>query len=403
MHVRTRGSGSTRRRTATLYTRKGLDWTARMRDLASAAAQLDVDEAPSSTAKWWCSMKQARPALQSCRLLFRKAGRRILITSPSTCFISTGTTSARSLCLIENRCSPICSPASESSLHFSEHIDAPGEAVFAQACRLGAEGIVSKVASATYSAGRASMWLKIKCTQEQELVIGGFTPPAKGGMGIGALLLGYYEDGKLRYAGRSGTGFTAQTHRMLRARLDALVQKASPFAQVPREATRDAHWVKPQLVAQIAFANWTADNLVRQAAFKGLREDKPAREVVRERAASPESLQAGRNIQQKPRAASKPEQSHAMKPAKLSITHPGKILDPESGLTKQDLAEYYLAVAEHMLPHVADRPSASFGAPRASASPASSKSTSGWAVAARSKQRSGANRKTTEDRGISHV
>ena len=114
-------------------------------------------------------------------------------------------------------------------------------------------------------------------------MIGGFTPPGKGGHGIGALLLGYYEGGKLRYAGRSGTGFTQKTPQALRTRLDALLQKTPAFVEVPREARKDARWVKPELVAQIAFANWTSDNIVRQAAFKGLREDKSPREVVRER------------------------------------------------------------------------------------------------------------------------
>lgn len=356
MHIRTRGSGASRRRVATLYTRKGLDWTARMRELASAAEQLDVNDAIID-GEVVVLDKAGRASFAELQAAFQEGKKAHLIYFAFDLLHLDGH-NLRGLPLLDRKLLLAdLLGRSESSLRYSEHIEAPGEAVFAQACRLGAEGIVSKVASAAYSPGRVNMWLKIKCTQEQELVIGGFTLPAKGGMGIGALLLGYYEDGKLRYAGRSGTGFTAQTHRMLRARLDALQQKTSPFAEVPREATRDAHWVKPQLVAQIAFANWTADNLVRQAAFKALREDKPAREVVRERAASPESLNSGQTgRKQKPSASSKLAQSHAAKPSKLPITHPGKILDPESGVTKQDLAEYYIAIAEHMLPHIADRP-----------------------------------------------
>ena len=135
----------------------------------------------------------------------------------------------------------------ESTLHLSEHIEARGSEVFAKACELGAEGIVSKVASSPYTAGRGNTWLKMKCALQQEFVVGGFTPPEKGGRGIGALLLGYYDGARLRYAGRCGTGFTEATHRTLRDRLDALVQKTSPYEKLPSEARRNVLWVKPKL------------------------------------------------------------------------------------------------------------------------------------------------------------
>ncbi len=405
IHVRTRGGGSSRRRAATLYTRKGLDWTARMRELASAASQLDVDDAIID-GEVVVLDEAGKTSFAELQAAFQEGGKAHLIYFAFDLLHLDGH-NLRGLSLLKRKsllADLLARSSSESILRYSEDIEAPGEAVFAQACKLGAEGIVSKISSAAYSPGRAGVWLKVKCTQEQELVIGGFTPPAKGGMGVGALLLGYYEDGKLRYAGRSGTGFTAQTHRMLRSRLDALVQKAPPFAEVPREAMRDAHWVKPQLVAQIAFANWTADNLVRQAAFKGLREDKPAQEVVREGAASLESLQAGRTTQQKSPTASKPARSRAAKPAQLPITHPRKILDPESGLTKQDLAEYYLAVAEHMLPHIADRPLSIVRCPgwhrQALLFP---KAHRDGRATARRQQRSRSKQKDEEDGRISHV
>ncbi len=357
IHVHTRERDHERRRTATLYTRKGLDWTVRMRAIASEAAQLDVDDAIID-GEVVVLDSEGKTSFAELQAAFQEGKKAQLIYFAFDLLYLDG----RNLCslsLIERKsllADLIARSGTEMSLRYSEHIEAPGEAVFAQACKLGAEGIVSKVAAANYGAGRANAWLKIKCTQEQEFVIGGFTLPAKGGVGIGALLLGYYEDGKLRYAGRSGTGFTAQTHRMLRSRLDALVQKAVPFVEVPREAARDAHWVKPQLVAQIAFANWTADDLVRQAAFKGLREDKPAREVVRERAVSAGSPRAERLRKEKAPVTQEIDQSRMEKPPKLPITHPGKVLDPESGLTKQGLAEYYVAVAEHLLPQIEDRP-----------------------------------------------
>ncbi len=238
-------------------------------------------------------------------------------------------------------------------LKFSEGIEGKGTVVFEKACTLGAEGIVSKLATSKYTSGRAGTWLKIKCHLEQEFVIGGFTLPSNGTVGVGALLLGYYQAGKLIYAGRTGTGFTQSTHRSLRASLDKLTSKQSPFVDVPREMQRDAHWVKPQLVAQVAFSTWTRDNLVRQAAFKGLREDKPAREVTRETAILQESRESAKARKQSSQVLARKGKA-AMQDVEL--THPEKVLDAESGLTKLALAEYFEAVSDNMLPHVADRP-----------------------------------------------
>ena len=160
------------------------------------------------------------------------------------------------------------------------------------------------------------------------------------------------DGGKLRYAGRSGTGFTQKTHQVLRTRLDELLQKTPAFVEVPREARKDARWVKPELVAQVAFANWTNDNIVRQAAFKGLREDKSPREVVREFPMTNEKVEPTEARSGK----AAPAVKGSGKTTALPITHPDKVLDEQSGMTKRDLAEYYLAVAAHLLPHIADRP-----------------------------------------------
>jgi bifunctional non-homologous end joining protein LigD len=246
--------------------------------------------------------------------------------------------------------------------------------MFSKACQLHAEGIVSKLASSTYDSGRGGSWLKIKCSREQEFVIGGFTPPSKGGHGIGALLLGYYKDGKLVYAGRSGTGFTQTMQRNLRDRLDRLLEKNPPFATLPMDARKNARWVKPKLVAQVAFATWTADNLVRQAAFKGLREDKAAKEVVREGAQiqahashRPQRKVAAKVIS-KARAAPKAAAASSAL-AGFYLTHPEKQLDEASGLTKQELAEYYFAVADRLLPQIADRPLSIVRCPEGSGKP----------------------------------
>jgi DNA ligase D-like protein (predicted ligase) len=153
---------------------------------------------------------------------------------------------------------------------------------FAEACRSGWEGLIAKRADAPYVPGRSRDWLKLKCVWEQELVIGGYTEPAGSRTDFGALLVGYYEDGRLRYAGKVGTGYTAATLRDLGARLRQLETPESPFADA-RPIPRGTHWTRPELVAQIGFAEWTSDGRLRQPRFLGLRDDKPPAEVVRER------------------------------------------------------------------------------------------------------------------------
>ena len=167
---------------------------------------------------------------------------------------------------------------------------------------------------------------------------------------MGALLLGYFRNGKLVYAGRTGTGFTQKIHKMLRERLEKLVRQSSPFDSLPTAARSGAHWVKPELVAQVSFSTWTADNLVRQAAFKGLREDKPAREVRKEEAmetasqpASGDSVETAAPhakksaVAKRTAPASDGDSAPSPAPLKVRLTHPDKILDAESGLTSSTL------------------------------------------------------------------
>jgi bifunctional non-homologous end joining protein LigD len=165
-------------------------------------------------------------------------------------------------------------------VRLTPHRNREGEALFAEACRKGWEGLIAKRADAPYVHGRSRDWLKFKCSAEQELVIGGFTAPQGSRTELGALLLGHYEAGRLRYAGKVGTGFSRATLRDLAARLEPLRRERSPFADVVRE--RGATWVEPRLVAQIGFSEWTRDGRLRHPRFIGLREDKAAEEVVRE-------------------------------------------------------------------------------------------------------------------------
>jgi bifunctional non-homologous end joining protein LigD len=345
-------------RSTKLLTRKGLDWTARMPDIAKAAARLDVTsaildgEAVALDDRGVSDFAALQAAFQE--------GRQRYITYFAFDILHLDGHNLRNLSLSDRReilAGVLPGKGDDSPLRLSESLEADGKEVFKKACALGAEGIVSKLATAKYTSGRENTWLKLKCHQEQELVIGGFTLPSKGDVGIGALLLGYYEGGKLVYAGRSGTGFTLETHRMIRARLEKLKQKESPFAEVPHEVKRTAHWVKPELVAQISFSTWTRDHLVRQAAFKGLREDKPAKEVVRERAVTPNAAKRNGSAKRSDPVLRQNKSGKSAGTADgLAITHPDKVLDPESGMTKRDLAEYYLAVSDHLLPHISNRP-----------------------------------------------
>jgi bifunctional non-homologous end joining protein LigD len=172
--------------------------------------------------------------------------------------------------------------AFEGPIRYMPHRNERGEELYRDACRRGLEGLIAKRADSRYVHGRSRDWLKLKCSHEQELVIGGFTAPRGTRTEFGALLVGYHEDGRLRYAGKVGTGFDRSELARLGKRMRALEQDEPPFADV-RPVPRDARWTRPELVAQVAFTEWTRDGRLRHPRYLGLRDDKPAREVVRER------------------------------------------------------------------------------------------------------------------------
>ncbi|WP_175916958.1 DNA ligase D [Burkholderia sp. BCC1638] len=233
-------------------------------------------------------------------------------------------------------------------IRFSQDFEAPLAKVFEAAAGLGLEGLMLKHRDARYESGRTQTWLKAKCRLRQELAICGFT--SRGGKAgeVGSLLLGYYAGDKLYDAGSVGTGWDARTARDLWTRLIPLELNSSPFDMAAtksqrrtRRAAGSERWVQPLLVAEIEFADWTADGLVRQASFKGLRVDKPASSVVRE---------GGKTVT-------------SAAPSRVKATHPERIVDPSSGITKLDLVRYYESVAQWMLPHLKGRPLAMLRAP----------------------------------------
>jgi len=371
-----------------LLTRKGLDWTHRMPPVAEALARLPAPQA-TLDGEVVVLAPNGTTSFADLQAWFQNSDPATL-TYFAFDLLHLDGHNTRNLPLLERKAilADIITPIESENLKLSEHLDTDGEAMFHKACELHAEGILSKRADAPYTAGRTSSWLKSKCLREQEFIIAGFTDSTEGTDRIGSLLLAYYEGKNLIYAGRTGTGFTQKLKRELRTTLNKLETKTLPFAKKPADVRSDVHWVKPKLVAQVRFATWTADNLVRQAAFLGLREDKPATEVRREEPTiAPKPKADGKNkmerhpenkIERHPEPSAKDlrissgtnAKSRTLTvPTALRLTHPDKILDPATQLTKRELAEFYWAIAPHMLPHIAGRPLSLVRCPEGAAKP----------------------------------
>jgi bifunctional non-homologous end joining protein LigD len=238
-------------------------------------------------------------------------------------------------------------------LFYSSHMQGEGEQVFHHACDLKLEGIISKLARDPYRSGRTKSWLKTKCGMEQEFVIIGWQPSDKAGRPFSSILLATRDEGELHYCGRVGTGYTEARLDELAALFKKHARKDPPVANVPRAFTRHARWVEPVLVAEVAFRGWTHDGMVRQGSFKGLRTDKPARAVVREVPMPKAEAVKMAHREQDPIAG-------------VPITHPDRVVFPDQGVTKRQLIEYYLAIADHMLPYIEDRPLALVRCPQGS-------------------------------------
>ena len=384
-HVVERKGGG---RKATLYSRKGLDWTHRMKEIARELEGLPV-KAAVLDGELVVLDESGGTSFAELQAAFEE-GKRVQMTYFVFDLLHLDGHNLRGLALERRKeiLEGLISEAGDAAaIRFTEHIRGEGGAMFTKACELGAEGVVSKRAEGKYCAGRSKEWWKSKCVRQQEFVIGGFTLPSDRGPGIGALLLGYYDGdstprtktspqgprGKLIYAGRTGTGFTEATRKHLRKELESIRAEKMPFATVPRAEQRDGIWVEPKLVAEVNFASWTGDGLVRQSSFQGIREDKDAKEVVREEAgviAKPERKARGA------KAATVAAKSVSGRSSKdetevdgVRLTSPDKVLDEESRLTKLQLANYYSAVSGVMLPHIAGRPLSIVRCPEGSGKP----------------------------------
>jgi bifunctional non-homologous end joining protein LigD len=335
-----------------LYTRSGLDWTHRMAVVARELGRLSVESAilDGEVVVLEANGQSSFAALQAAF----EEGAKHQLTYFVFDLLHLNGHNLRQEPLTERKqilAQMLDSLEEQETIRYGQHIETEGKPIFERACELGAEGIVSKRADGAYTSGRTKSWLKIKCVRRQEFVVGGFTKHNNGTEGIGALLLGYYDNKKLIYAGRTGTGFTQVSSRKLRKQLEAMRQSQMPFVDVPASAAKGAIWVRPELVAEVQFSTWTADDLVRQASFKGLREDKKSTEVHREK---PDASLSQKAAPRQKTAA--PEKAPAAVRLGFKVTHPEKVVDPQTGVTKQALIDYYLAVAPLMLPHVTGRP-----------------------------------------------
>ncbi|MFW6353221.1 MAG: DNA ligase D [Verrucomicrobiota bacterium] len=232
-------------------------------------------------------------------------------------------------------------------LRYSTHFAKGGRHLLATACANELEGLLAKKLEAPYASGRTSNWRKIKCAHRQEFAVVGYTAPQGGRRHFGALLLASHEDEAWRYRGKVGTGFGGDTLQAVARHLRPLERK-TPVTLEPRPREKDVTWVRPALLAEISYANLTDDGLLRQAVFQGLREDKPAETATLEKPVRDPM----------PPSASKKRAKTSSKPTieGVEISHPDRVVDPASGLTKADLAAYYAAVAEHALPYLHERP-----------------------------------------------
>jgi bifunctional non-homologous end joining protein LigD len=312
---------------AKVFTRNGLDWTDKFSRIAEAAAALPVASALIDGEI--VSFKDGRPDFATLKDAISSGGAMTLFAFD---LLQVDGEDLTGLPNVQRKERLRAILPADSAIQFAEHILGPGETLFARMCAEGLEGIVSKRADAPYKGRRTKAWLKTKCIQRQELVIVGWTPSDKK-RGFRSLLLGVNGPDGLTYAGKVGTGFDAKRMEELSEQLAALAQDA-PTVAAPRAAVRGARWVRPVLVAEIAYTEVTPDKVLRHPSFLGLRGDKPAAEVVAERPV--------------------PAPEPAAPPIK--VTNRDRVIFPESDVTKGELADYYQLIAPAMLPWVGGRP-----------------------------------------------
>lgn len=359
------------RGSARFVSRNGKDWTARFPALKAATETLPVETAILD-GEVVVQDEQGRTSFQYMQNAFRNgAGAPFLYYIFDLLYLNGY--DMRDIAIEERKkvLRDFVPRVEDHPCKFSDHLVGNGGKVFAEASRLGLEGIISKRRGRPYSAGRGLDWIKVKCSLQEEFVIGGFTEPGGSRTHFGALLLGYYDSaGDLIYAGRVGTGFNDRTLAELRAKFTPLEQRKSAFKNLAGTTgqARGVTWLKPSLVAQVEFSNWTNERQLRHPSYQGLREDKAAREVVRDDPVSSKILASTDEAAALTKSTRRHQASRGLtklrpsvngtrsrEVAGVQLSHPDKVLYPEDGITKLDLAKYYEKVASWMLPHVENR------------------------------------------------
>lgn len=319
-----------------IYTRSGLDWTAKFASIAQAVAAIDLPaclldgEIVALDGKGNPSFSELQKRLKGESDAPLHLHLFDLLNEDGHDLTKLGTVErkARLTALI---------PADTAVVQIADHVIGAGEKLFEAMCGAGQEGIISKRADAPYRQGRSSDWLKVKCTRRQEFVIIGWSPSSARGRPFRSLLLGQYRDGELVYAGKVGTGFSQDGMADLADQFAKRSRKTAP-ADVPKAEARNARWIRPDLVAEIAFAEFTHEGVLRHASFLGLRGDKAAEEVRREEAMAVDDAK------------------NAEAADDIAISNPDRVIFPEAKATKGDLADYYRAIGPAMLPWVSRRP-----------------------------------------------
>ncbi|MEK0364386.1 DNA ligase D [Pseudomonas sp. CBC3] len=337
-----------------LFTRNGHDWTAKMPQQAEALAALGLESA-------WLDgevvvpNEEGTPDFQALQNAF-EIGRSGTIIYYLFDLPFLNGMDLREVPLEERRAalSQLLEANDNELLRFSADFTEQPESVLDSACQMKLEGLIGKRAGSTYVSKRSNSWVKIKCKNRQEFIIVGFTDPKGTRAGFGALLLGLHNDeGELHYAGKVGTGFNQATLKSLHAKLKTLKIDKSPLAKAPPAAdVRGAHWLKPELMCEVAFAEMTRQGVIRHSVFHGLRSDKPAQAITHERPAKAPKT--------KSKAADKSASSAG---GKIKISNPERIIDKSIGATKMELARFYAEVAPWALPHLRQRPLALVRAP----------------------------------------